>query len=171
MLGIPLYGKNWIISTDGECPASAPEFEGVQLDGVPDLIARRSATPTFDPVTGESSFTYQVTFTEGDLSCVQTRQVNYMDAQGARLRMQLSIDRGLLGVALFAFGYDDEAVWADVADINATLETTIPDGETAPSSTVATTTTPVTTVAAVTEAPTTTVAATTAPTPATTVPG
>jgi len=171
MLGIPLYGKNWIISTDGECPASAPEFEGVQLDGVADLVTRRSATPTFDPVTGESSFTYQVTFTEGDQSCIQTRQVNYMDAQGARLRMQLSIDRGLLGVALFAFGYDDEAVWADVAKINESLETTIPDGETAPSSTVATTTTPVTTVAAVTEAPTTTVAATTATTPATTVPG
>ena len=131
VLGIPLYGRNWVTATDGECPDGADGDTAVQLDSVDDLIARRGATPTFDPTTAESSFTYQLTFTEGDTSCTQTRQVNYVDAEGARERMQLSIDEGLLGVALFAFGYDDEAVWADIAEINATLET-VPSESAAP---------------------------------------
>ena len=158
VLGIPLYGRNWVVATDGECPDSADGDTAVQLDAVDELIARRGATPTFDPVTAESSFTYQLTYTEGDTSCTQTREVRYVDAEGARQRMQLSIDKGLLGVALFAFGYDDEAVWADIAEINATLETVA--GGVAPSTTVPA----ATTVGPTTAAPTTATATTVAPT-------
>jgi spore germination protein YaaH len=126
VLGIPLYGRNWVIATDGECPEGTPDRQDIRLVNVDERIAERSASPTFDPVTGESSFTYDVDFPEGatDPECTQTRQVNYMDAEGAQLRMQLSVDRGLLGVSLFAFGYDDEALWQGVAAVDASLETT-----------------------------------------------
>jgi hypothetical protein len=93
--------------------------------------------------------------------------VHYVDAEGARQRMQLSIDKGLLGVSLFAFGYDDEAIWNGVAAINATLETTIADGATTPAPT--TPTAPPTTAApAPTAAATTTSAAPTTVAPTTT---
>ena len=172
ILGIPMYGRNWVIATEGECPDGTPDRQDVRLFRVDELIARRSATPTFDPVTAESSFRYTVGFPEGDPQCTQTREVHYVDAEGARQRMQLSIDKGMLGVSLFAFGYDDEAIWNGVAAINATLETTIPDGAAttvAPPTTAAAPTTtaaaPTTTTAApttTTAAPTTTVAPTTA---------
>ncbi len=102
VLGIPLYGRNWVTATDGECPDGADGDTAVQLDSVerPDRPARRDADVRPNDETGESSFTYQLTFTEGDTSCTQTREVHYVDAEGARQRMQLSIDEGLLGVAL-----------------------------------------------------------------------
>ena len=171
VLGIPLYGYNWRTAVTGTCPDdAASEREPQELDEVADRVAQRGATPVYNEADGEWSFTYDLTYDDGTTSCVQSREVHYVDAQGAQLRMQMSVDAGWLGVALFAFGYDDEGLWSSIAQINATLETTSPEGETAPSSAVATTLAP-TTVAAVTEAPTTTVAATAAPTVPTTPPG
>ena len=65
--------------------------------------------------------------------------------------MQMSVDRGSLGVSLFALGYQDDQVWDDIAAISATLTTEPAGSET----TTATTTTAPTTTAA----PTTTTAA------------
>jgi HAD superfamily hydrolase (TIGR01509 family) len=167
VLGIPLYGRNWVVATDGDCPDDVPGTEGLQLDSVDDLLARRNATPTHDPETAEAWFTYDVEFEEGDQSCTQTREVHYMDAEGARQRMQLSIDRGLLGVALFGFGYDSVDIWDRIAEINATLETE--PGSAPPATTdAATTAEAATTVATTTAAPTTTTATTTTVRPTTT---
>ncbi len=155
VLGIPLYGRNWVISTTGTCPADAPTgTEPIFLSTVDDLIARRNATPVFDAVTGESSFTYQVGWPEAAPTCTQTRQVNYVDAEGARQRMQMSVDAGMLGVSLYAMGYEDDQIWDDIAAISATLTTEPPGADTAPT-TVAPTTAAVTSVASTTAAPTT----------------
>jgi spore germination protein YaaH len=158
VLGIPLYGRNWAIATTGECPPSAAaRVQNPRLGSIPDLIERRDADPIYNDETGEWSFTYQVTYEEGDESCTQSREVHYLDAAGARERMQRSIDAGFLGVALFAFGYEDDGVWTSIEEINATLPTTtIPAGGT-------------TTVAATTVAPTTAAPTTAAPTAPTTV--
>ena len=157
VLGIPLYGRNWVVSTTGTCPDDVPGTQPIFLSTVDNLITRRNATPVFDATTGESSFTYQVDFPEATPTCTQTRQVNYVDAEGARLRMQMSVDRGLLGVSLFALGYQDDQVWDDIAAISATLTTEPAGSET----TTAPTTAAPTTVAA--PAPvTTTVTPTTA---------
>ena len=117
--------------TTGECPPSAaPRSRTRGSARSPDLIDRRDADPVYDAETGEWSFTYQVTYEEGEQSCTQSREVHYVDAAGARERMQRSIDAGFLGVALFAFGYDDDGVWTNIEEINATLPTTTspPDG-------------------------------------------
>jgi hypothetical protein len=102
--------------------------------------------------------------------------VHYLGDAGVRQRMQISIDRGLLGVALFAFGYENEVVWIDISAINATLETTIPDDAATPAPTTAapaTTVAPATTAApampATPAAPTTTAAPTPTAAPTTTV--
>ena len=67
--------------------------------------------------------------------------------------MQMSVDRGLLGVSLFALGYQDDQVWDDIAAISATLTTEPAGSET---TTAPTTTAPTTTAAPTTAAPTTT---------------
>lgn len=113
VLGLPAYGRNWPIGVTGTCPPD------VELDGivsvnnrtVDDLIERRSGVPAFDDVTGEWSFTYDLEFGEGETRCVQTRQVHYVDADGVALRMDLARAAQLDGVSLWAFGFDDEAVW------------------------------------------------------------
>jgi HAD superfamily hydrolase (TIGR01509 family) len=154
VLGIPMYGRNWVIATSGDCPDGTPGRQEPRLNAIEDLVDRRDAEPIYNEETGEWSFTYQVAFPEDDPQCTQTREVHYIDADGAQQRMQMSVDNGWLGVSLFAFSYEDDDVWDRIAEINATLET-VPADSLAPA-TMATTTAP-----AATAAPTTTTAAAT----------
>ena len=173
VLGIPLYAHNTVTSTTGTCPAgsendiSQPRWRVDQL-----LVQRNPTTPVFDAETAETSFTYQLTVDEGGESCTQTRHVQYLDDEGIRLRMQMSIDKGMLGVALFAFGYEPDSMWQHIDAINATLATTIPDGGSTPAPTTpaapTTAAAPAPTTAAA--APPTTVAPTTAATTTTVAP-
>ncbi len=164
VLGIPLYGRNWVIATSGECPEGTPGRQEPRLNAIEDLIERRDAEPIYNEDTGEWSFTYQVAFPEDDPVCTQTREVHYLDADGAQQRMQMSVDNGWLGVSLFAFSYEDDAVWDRIAEINATLET-VPGDSVAPTTAAATTAAATiaapTTAAPTTVAPTTTAATTT----------
>lgn len=111
VLGIPAYGRNWVTSTTGTCPADAPGTTTVTARTVDELVATRGATPVFDEATGESSFTYQLELGDGATSCVQSRQVHYVDPLGFRQRMDLARQKQLGGVALWALGFDDQAVW------------------------------------------------------------
>ena len=60
----------------------------------------------FDPVTGESSFTYLLEVTDGTTTCTQTREVHYVDAEGARQRVDLARTERLGAVSLWALGFD-----------------------------------------------------------------
>ncbi len=126
ILGIPLYGRNWPVAAQGECPESAPGVETVTNRAVDDLVQRRNATPEYDATLGEWRFSYEVDWTEGAASCVQQRQVYYVDDDGVQQRIQLALDAGFGGVSLFAFGYDDQEVWNNIAAVNATLSTRPP---------------------------------------------
>lgn len=126
VLGIPLYGRNWVIATSGECPDGTPGRQEPELSAIADLIERRDGEPTYNAEHDEWTFTYQVGFPEDDPQCTQSREVHYVDADGVQRRMQMSIDKGMLGVSLFAFGYENAAVWDRIDQINATLETTVP---------------------------------------------
>lgn len=154
VLGIPLYGRNWVIATDGECPDGTPGRQEPRNNAIEELIDRRDADPIYNEETGEWSFTYRLGFPEDDPQCTQTREVHFLDADGAQQRMQLSVDNGWLGVSLFAFSYEDEALWDRIAEINATLDTTPADDAApttvAPATAVPTTVAPATTVAATT---------------------
>ncbi len=119
-LAVPLYGYNWVVSTDGTCSADAPTGKtNVSQRSIDDLLAKRAATPVFDAQTGESSFTYQVQYTDGTNTCTQTRQVNFVDAEGTRLRIDLARTSFLGGVALWAIGYDSPATWTTVGSLAA----------------------------------------------------
>ena len=117
-----------MIATNGECPEGTPGRQEPRLNAIEELIERRDAEPIFNEDTGEWSFTYQVAFPEDDPQCTQTREVHYLDTDAAQQRMQMSVDNGWLGVSLFAFSYEDDAIWDRIAEINATLETVPGDG-------------------------------------------
>jgi spore germination protein YaaH len=112
VLGLPAYGRNWPVRTAGVCPAeNVPGRTSVSARSVDDLIARRQVTPIPVEETGEWAFEYDLEVSDGTTTCVQTRQVHYVDGDGIALRMDLAREYRLDGVALWAFGFDDAAVW------------------------------------------------------------
>ena len=112
VLGVGLHGYNWPVATTGTCPTDGSAGRtSVSQSTIDDLIARRGAVPVHDPVTQEASFTYEATFTDGTNTCTQTREVHYVDAEGARARVDLARRERLGGVSLWALGYDDAATW------------------------------------------------------------
>jgi spore germination protein YaaH len=133
VLGLPAYGRNWPVSVTGVCP-EPDEENGVTVPGVTtvtarsvdDLIERRDAVPVYDASTAEWSFEYDLEISDDITTCVQTRKVHYVDADGVRARMDLAIAAGLGGVSLWALGFDDDDVW-DAILVDATLPD--PDAE------------------------------------------
>jgi spore germination protein YaaH len=128
VLGLPAYGRNWPVRTAGECPAEGVQGRtSVSTRSVDDLIRRRNATPVRVDATGEWTFEYDLEVTDGTSTCVQTRQVHYVDGDGIAARMDLARKYRLNGVALWAFGFDDTDVWdailRTVADPNGTSAT------------------------------------------------
>jgi spore germination protein YaaH len=126
-LGLAMYGRNWPVSVTGDCPepdndagVTVPGVTTVTPRSVDDLIERRDAVPVYDAVTAEWSFEYELEISDSTTTCVQTRQVHYVDADGVRARMDLAIAAGLGGVALWALGFEDDDVW-DAILIDATL--------------------------------------------------
>jgi spore germination protein YaaH len=89
----------------------------VTQKNINELIAKRTATPVHDPLTGESSFTYQLEVTDGVTTCTQTREVHYVDADGARQRIDLARRERLGAVSLWALGFDGPATWQSIAQL------------------------------------------------------
>jgi HAD superfamily hydrolase (TIGR01509 family) len=111
VLGVPSYGSNWVSSTLGECPETAEGRTNVTSRSVAELAERRGGLPLFDPVTGEWSFAYALNVTDGTTSCVQNREVHWVDAEGIESRVEIARRAGWGGVALWALGYEDDAAW------------------------------------------------------------
>jgi len=114
VLGLPAYGRNWVIATVGTCPVDAPGRTSVTARSVDDLLERRAAVPTRVDETGEWTFDYELEVTDETGSCVQTRRVHYVDGDGIRQRMDLARQYRLDGVALWALGFEDDAVWEQI---------------------------------------------------------
>jgi HAD superfamily hydrolase (TIGR01509 family) len=118
-LAVGLFGYNWPIETVGTCPTGAQTGRtGVTQKTVGDLITKRQATPVHDLTTGEASFTYQVQFSDATTGCTQTREVHYVDVEGARQRIDLARTRFLGGVALWKLGFEDDSVtWSAISPL------------------------------------------------------
>jgi len=109
VLGVPAYGRNWPTSVSGECPAEdVPGRTSVSARSVDELIERRNADPIRVDLTGEWTFEYELEVTDGVNTCIQTRQVHYVDGDGIRLRMDLArVWRGSINSAEFRSGHSD----------------------------------------------------------------
>jgi HAD superfamily hydrolase (TIGR01509 family) len=110
VLGIPLYGRNWLVDEEGTCSGS-DGTSAVNHRSIGELIARRNAQSFRDSVTSEAYFTYQIV----DGSCTQTREVHYVDEEGARARIDLARRERLGGVSLWALGFDSPSTWDAIA--------------------------------------------------------
>jgi spore germination protein YaaH len=117
VLGIPTYGRNWVVATSGTCPDSAQGTVPVTQDSALAVAARRAAVPTHDVVTGESWFAYQLTVEDGGVSCVQSREVHWVDEQGVRSRIDIAREERLGGVSLWAIGFDSDVLWPTISDL------------------------------------------------------
>ncbi|MFM7686876.1 MAG: HAD-IA family hydrolase, partial [Actinomycetota bacterium] len=111
VLGIPLYGRNWVTDTSGTCPASAEGTTTVSLRNLPDLIERRGVTPVRDTVYNESGFEYRLEVSDGGVTCTQTRSVRYVDEDGVRARIDLARAERIGGVSFWALGFDSPLTW------------------------------------------------------------
>jgi len=113
ILGVPTYGKNWGSVVSGTCPQDAPLNTNVTQANIDSLLATRQATPVYSPITGETTFEYDATFT-GATTCVQRRRVSYVPPQGTLARIDLARKHHLGGVSLWALGFDSPATWSTI---------------------------------------------------------
>jgi len=111
VLGVPAYGSNWVTATDGTCPTTAEGKTTVTARTVAELAQRRGGTPVYDPGFGEWSFGYQLLVDDPAGSCVQTREVRWVDAEGVAARAEIGRRAGWGGVSLWALGYETDAAW------------------------------------------------------------
>ncbi len=128
VLGVPMYGRNWVVGTTGTCPADAPGKVDPNLREVAALLEQYGATVVRDEGTQESTFTYQRESSDGVNSCVQTREVHFMDPAGVRARVDVARDLRIGGVAFWALGYDTAAEWAAITDVARPRGIVVPTG-------------------------------------------
>jgi len=117
VLGIPVYGYNWPVAAVGTCPDDAPGRTTVTTRSVHDLLDRRGGEPVRNDSTGEWTFDYELVVEGDETSCVQQREVHYVDGDGAVERIEIARRAGFGGVALWALGYEDEPVWDAIAEV------------------------------------------------------
>jgi spore germination protein YaaH len=111
ILGIPLYGYDWNVT-------AGPPARSVRYDQVRELLRRPGASSGYDETEKEAWIRY--TDDQG-----QRHEVWHADARSVAARVDLALDRGLAGVALWRLGHEDPAVWDDLARLN-TPATRIP---------------------------------------------
>lgn len=115
ILGIPLYGRNWVVSTQGTCPEGTPGRASPNQQEVANLLQQYAITPTRDETFDEAVFTYERP--DGTGACVQTREVHYMDAEGVRARVDIAREMRIGGVIFWAMGFETPDSWTVVADV------------------------------------------------------
>jgi spore germination protein len=95
-LGIPAYGYDWNLTKN----------TGVQVywRQIPALITKSGAVPQWDVTSSSPYFTY--TSANGS-----NHVVWYEDAQSIPLKSALTETYNLMGVSVFALGYEDQTFW------------------------------------------------------------
>ena len=143
-IGIPAYGRDWVVGVSGICPVFGTDGKTLGLDikapqsGVPGtratfvakdalaLAATYGATPTWSPTFGENTFTYSKTYSGldssgGPASCTAQRTAWYQDQRGVQLRAALVGKYRLGGIAFWTFGSEDPATWAPLRSYARTI--------------------------------------------------
>jgi spore germination protein YaaH len=133
-VGIAGYGRDWVTSVAGVCPANVASVikPGAKaatflMRNAQDLAATYGVTPTYDAKFGESTFTYQKVYngnTSGGLatSCTATRTVWYQDAQSYALRAALVDKYRLGGLAAWTIGMEEPLAVEGIRNVATKLQ-------------------------------------------------
>ena len=111
-LGVPAYGRNWVVSSTAGCPTDNMPFTTAPTTRQAEALATQyGATKHWDASTAERSFTYRKVYAghaaDGSAAaCTVTRKVVYDDAHAVLDRTELVARYHLAGVALWALGYE-----------------------------------------------------------------
>ncbi len=116
LLGIPLYGYQW--ETVSEKPGAATIPSGASTASsrrVAELLAGcATCSASLDPVSGEPVVVYQ----EGDYY----NQIYYENQESLAAKLALASRYQLGGVALWALGYEDDALLVPLAEYKKTFQ-------------------------------------------------
>ncbi|MEO7397846.1 MAG: glycosyl hydrolase family 18 protein [Ilumatobacteraceae bacterium] len=121
VMGIPAYGTDWVTKIDGDCPSGiSPTKRSVTTNAAAAWAAAKGVKPAWDAVKRERTFSYIDSFTGSDgngytVRCNVTRTVWYADADAIYERVKLAQSLDLVGVAMWALGYDDAITWEGIA--------------------------------------------------------
>ncbi len=117
VLGLPAYGKDWVTSIDGSCPAGiTPRLKSVTSKNAPGIAFAHGQVPAWDATRHERTFHYYESFSGNDsggnfVRCNVYRTAWYMDAQGMSDRVALARASGLVGVAFWALSGEEPVAW------------------------------------------------------------
>jgi len=136
VMGVPTYGRTWVTGiTDGDGrPASSDSCPSGAVLGTGAVTAAKTSTITGlpgavtvrDSVSGELRVTYEQRYSEGEETCVVQREAWLADAQTVADRVQLIVDSGARGAALWTIGGEDSAQWPLLRAIAESLQPPAP---------------------------------------------
>lgn len=128
-LGIAGYGRDWVTSVNGVCPANVASVikAGAKaatfvMRDAQTLAASYGVTPTFNEQYGEATFTYQKVYngtTAGGLatSCTASRTAWYQDAKSYEIRASLVNKYRLGGLAAWTIGMEEPLALEGVRNV------------------------------------------------------
>jgi spore germination protein YaaH len=118
-VGVPGYGRDWVTAVSGICPANVagaikPGAKAATfvMRNANDLATTYGVVPTYNEEFGETTFTYQKTYTGQtatglSTSCTATRTAWYQDARGWALRAALVNKYRIGGITAWTFGMQE----------------------------------------------------------------
>ena len=98
-----LFAYDWPSSVKTGLTESMPMWEATSRAG------RYDTAPVYDPVSGESHYTYQ--------AYGETRTVWIQDGRALKSKLSLAKKYNLSGAALWRLGFEDQGVWEAVKDV------------------------------------------------------
>jgi spore germination protein YaaH len=110
-ISAPSYGFDWVTASTGPCPANLPSRVAVQSDEAVVLASRYRVTPRRDTASNEMTFGYTERLATASGTCSRTHVVWYHDAVAIAAKADLAAQLRLAGVALWAAGFEQAAVW------------------------------------------------------------
>ncbi len=98
-----LFAYDWPSSVKTGLTESMPMWEATSRAG------RYNTAPAYDPVSGESHYSYQ--------AFGETRTVWIQDGRALKSKLSLAKKYNLSGAALWRLGFEDQGVWEAVKDV------------------------------------------------------
>jgi len=122
-LGVPAYGRNWVIAVDGVCPTQGevPNLDRVtwtSKEVIPKLteLGVTTTVSRYHSIHKEQNLSYSRTFTGTNNSgaartCTVTRTVWWQDARSHFDRLMVAKEAGMAGISVWRLNGEEDEMW------------------------------------------------------------